>query len=432
MGTFAAVTGMNDLLPGPEGDRVRALLAAFRDAAARYGFGEVRTPLLERAELFERGVGAATDIVDKELFTLADRGGRALALRPEGTAPAARAAIEHGLVGRDRVLRWCYAGPMYRAERPAKGRFREFHQVGAEVYGDPSPAVDAEGIEMAVSFLRGLGLARFAVRVNSLGGPETRAAYGRALFEHFNARRGDLSEEGRARLDRNVLRLLDAKDPRDRAAAEGAPSILAALAPVDARHFEAVQGYLAALGVPFTIDPTLVRGLDYYSRTVFEITDQSGALGAQGALCGGGRYDGLFGALGHPEPVPAFGFAAGVERLLMAAPSDPAPVAFRAAVVAAAGPAEGAVRDAALRLAQRLRAASVRTHLDTRFGSLRSQMRRASDEGAEVVLLLGATELAAGTVTLKRMATGEQQTVTLDLAVESVVTDARWRTRGGA
>ncbi|MEZ4407509.1 MAG: histidine--tRNA ligase [Polyangiales bacterium] len=409
MGTLQAVTGMNDVLPGG-GDTRRwlRLEAAFRDVCARYGYAEVRTPICEYAELFHRGVGEATDIVEKEMYTFEDRGGRKLSLRPEGTASAVRAAIEHAALAQQPVVRWAYLGPMFRAEKPAKGRYRQFHQVGAEVYGDPSPAADAECIDLAATFIRSLGVGPVSVRLNSLGGADTRRRYRDALVAYFTPLADRLSEESRARLARNPLRILDSKDPRDLPHKAGAPSILDALDDADREHFEQVKAFLTATGVPFTVDPTLVRGLDYYTRTVFEVVDVSGALGAQDALGAGGRYDALFTELGSAQPVPAFGFALGVERLLLAAPDAPEPQRFTVSVVAAAKAGDTPVLAAALGLAKELREAGVETLVDTRFVSMKSQMRRASDAASRYVLILGGDEVAKGEVTLKDLASGEQ------------------------
>lgn len=415
-----AVTGMNDVLPG-EIARWQALENAFRAACTRYGYDEVRTPVCEYVELFSRGIGGATDIVQKEMYTFDDRGERTLALRPEGTASAVRAALEHGALAKQPVVRWCYLGPMFRAERPAKGRFRQFHQVGAEVYGDGSPAADAECIELAVRFILDLGVTGFKVRVNSLGGEATRARYRDALVAYFTPLREQLSPESQSRLERNPLRILDSKDPRDIAHKGGAPSILDSLDEADRAHFDAVCALLTALEVEHVVDPTLVRGLDYYTRTVFEIVDTSGSLGAQDALGGGGRYDRLFEELGGETSVPAFGFALGVERLLLAAPEPVSPKGFCVAVVAAAKGSDLVVTGAAMALARDLRARGVTAHVDTRFHSMKSQFRRADDLGAAMVLILGDSEVRAGEVTVKTMATGEQTRQTRAQALEAVL-----------
>jgi len=409
MATLQAITGMNDVLPGDaraEGapvERWRALEERFRSHAERHGYREVRTPLCEYAELFQRGVGEATDIVEKEMYTFEDRGGRTLSLRPEGTASAVRAALEHSVLARNPVVRWYYVGPMYRAEKPAKGRYREFFQVGVEVYGDPSPAADAEVIDLAAGFLRALGVAQFRVRLNSLGGAGSRQRYRDALVAHFTPALAELSPESQARLARNPLRILDSKDPRDQPFKATAPRVLDHLTDDDRAHFDRVRAFLDALAVPYEVDHAMVRGLDYYTRTVFELQDASGSLGAQDSLGGGGRYDNLFRELGSPADVPAVGFGLGVERLLMAAPALEGRKPYRAAVVAASKD-DVAVQAAALALAKELRAAGVEAHVDTRFGSLKSQMGRANEQlGAAAVLILGGSELANNTVTFRDM-----------------------------
>ncbi len=409
MGTLQAITGMNDTLPaearaeGVPVERWRALEGRFRDTCERHGYREVRTPLCEYTELFQRGVGDTTDIVEKEMYSFEDRGGRDISLRPEGTASAVRAALEHSVLARNPVARWYYIGPMYRAEKPAKGRYREFFQVGVELYGDGSPAADAEVIDLAASFVRALGIDNFRVRVNSLGGRASRQRYRDALVAHFEPHRASLSPESQGRLGRNPLRILDSKDPRDAALKADAPRVLDHLADEDRAHFDRVCAFLDALEVPYAVDHAMVRGLDYYTRTVFELTDLSGQLGAQDSLGGGGRYDNLFRELGSPVDVPAVGFGLGIERLLMASPVVAAPRPFRAAVVAASKD-DVAVQASALALARTLRDAGVEAHVDTRFGSLKSQMSRANEQlGAAVVLLLGGSELASNTVTLRDM-----------------------------
>ncbi len=410
MGTLQAVTGMNDILPADARggevpvERWRALEERFRDVCERYGFREVRAPLCEYTELFQRGVGETTDIVEKEMYSFEDRGGRHICLRPEGTAGAVRAALEHSVLERNPVVRWYYAGPMFRAEKPAKGRTRQFHQVGVEVYGDPSPAADAEVIDLSAGFVRALGVEQFTVHLNSMGTRASRQRYREALVAHFEPVRSQLSPESVARLAKNPLRVLDSKDPRDLPFKSGAPSILDFLSPEERAHFDRVRAYLDALGTPYVVDPTIVRGLDYYTHTVFEFVDTSGRLGAQNALGAGGRYDGLFRELGGASDVPAVGIALGVERLLLSAPEPAARKPFRAAVVAASKD-DLAVHAAALKLARELRDAGVETHVDTRFGSLKSQMNRANEQlGAAVVLLLGGNELASGTVSVRDMA----------------------------
>jgi histidyl-tRNA synthetase len=411
---------MNDILPG-EIARWQTLERSFREACARYGYREVRTPICEHLELFDRGIGGTTDIVQKEMYAFTDRGERTLALRPEGTASAVRAALEHGALAKEPVVRWCYLGPMFRAEKPAKGRFRQFHQVGAEVYGDGSGAADAECIELAVRFIQDLGVTDFKVRLNSLGGEQSRARFRDALVAYFEPVREQLSPESQERLHRNPLRILDSKDPRDVAFKAGAPSVLDSLDDDDRAHFAQVRALLDALEVAYVVDPTLVRGLDYYTRTVFEIVDTSGSLGAQDALGGGGRYDKLFSELGAAVPVPAFGFALGVERLLLSAPEPTGAKPFGVAVVAAAKATDLAVTGAAMALARDLRARGVTAHVDTRFHSMKSQFRRADDLGVAMVLILGGSEVEAGEVTVKDMGSGKQDRLPRAQAIEAVL-----------
>lgn len=426
MATLQAVTGMNDVLPhGGDTRRWVHLETTYRSVCARYGFSEVRTPICEYSELFHRSVGDTSDIVEKEMYTFEDRGGRHLALRPEGTASAVRAAIEHRALNDQPVVRWAYLGPMFRAERPARGRFRQFHQLGAEIYGDPSAAADAECIDLAASFLRALGINNASVRLNSLGGADTRQRYRDLLIGYFTPLASELSDESRARLSRNPLRILDSKDPRDVALRASAPSILDALDPADREHLDLVKSYLTAMGVPFTVDHTLVRGLDYYTRTVFELVDTSGSLGAQDALGAGGRYDSLFTELGSSAPVPAFGFALGAERLLLAAPARETPKAFVVSVVAAARQGDTRVFAAVLALAKALREGGVETLVDTRFVSMKSQMRRASDAGSRYALIVGDDEVTRATVTVKDLASGEQSAASQTEVIARLVTEAR-------
>lgn len=400
---------MNDLLSADARtgevsiERWRTLEDRFRHACERYGFREVRTPVCEYTELFHRGVGDTTDIVEKEMYTFEDRGGRQLSLRPEGTASAVRAALEHGVLDRSPVVRWYYAGAMFRAERPAKGRYRQFHQLGAEVYGDASPAADAEVIDLAASFVRSLGIGPFEVRLNSLGARDSRQRYRDALVAYFEPVKDQLSPDSQSRLGRNPLRILDSKDPRDAGFKSAAPTILDYLSDEDRAHFEKVKSFLDALGVAYVVDPRLVRGLDYYTQTVFELVDTSQRLGAQDTLGAGGRYNNLFRELGSSKDVPAVGFALGIERLMLAAPEPAEKKPFRVAVVAATKD-ELHVQGAALALARTLRESGFEAHVDTRFGSMKSQMNRADAIAATVVLVLGGNEVANGTVTLRDMA----------------------------
>ena len=408
MTPLRAVKGMNDILP-EEIPRWRRVEETFRALTARYGYGEVRTPIVEPTTLFVRSIGEVTDIVEKEMYTFTDKGDQTLTLRPEGTASAVRAYVQHTVYAREAVTKWIYLGPMYRRERPAKGRYRQFHQLGAEIYGDPGPYADAEIIEMLVSFLRDLGTKDVEVLVNSLGGPETRPAYRDALVAYFEPHRPDLCPDCQRRLDKNPLRVLDCKVERDAEIAKGAPPILDYLGPEDRAHFDGLRAALDALDVPYTVDSRIVRGLDYYTRTLFEVKGRGGQLGAQDTLCGGGRYDQLVEELGGPA-TPAIGFAIGIERLLMVMEEEAGARGTDVFVVAAG---EGERTDAAIVLRD-LRAAGIAADGDLRGTSVKSQMRRADKSGARVALILGEQEKTRGVVTARDLERKEQSEVKRD------------------
>jgi histidyl-tRNA synthetase len=392
--TLRAVKGMNDILPDEVG-RWHVLEAALRRSFELAGYREIRTPVLEPAELFVRSIGEATEIVEKQMFIL-KREDEMLALRPEGTAGVARAYVASALHGREPVSRFYYIGPMFRAERPQRGRYRQFWQAGVEIYGDPGPGCDAELIDMLVRLLEGLGVKNLRVLVNSLGGAATRARFREALATYLRPHADKLSEHARKRLEDNPLRILDSKNPEDQAAVAGAPSILELLDADERAHFDGLIRALTALGTPFEVSPGLVRGLDYYTRTLFEIQASGAEIGSQNALLGGGRYDGMIEELGGP-PTPAIGFALGLERVLLAL-ADEAVAAPARVFVAPLG--ERALVEALL-IARELRAAGVPTDADTRGGSLKSLLRRADGTGARLCLVLGDTELERGIVLLK-------------------------------
>lgn len=397
MTKLRAVKGMNDLLPEELG-RWRRLESIFRETAERYGFGEIRTPLLEPTELFVRSIGEATDIVEKEMYTFHDKGEKNLTLRPEGTASCARAYLEHTVGAREAITRWYYLGPMFRRERPTRGRYRQFHQAGVEVYGDPGPFIDAEIIDMLVRFLSELGIVDLRVLLNSLGDQETRQNYREALIRYLEPHRGSLSADSQRRLETNPLRILDSKAPEDQAIIEDAPSILEHLSEEDQAHFDGVRRTLDRLGTPYEIEPRLVRGLDYYSRTLFEVQGRGGELGAQNALAGGGRYDGMIEELGG-KATPAFGFALGIERLLLAMGEAEDESRPRVMILAANDEA----RVEAVALARELRDAGFNIETDLRGTSLKSQLRRADRSGAALAFVLGDDELARGVVQWKRL-----------------------------
>ncbi|MDP8999244.1 MAG: histidine--tRNA ligase [Myxococcota bacterium] len=394
MTQLRAVKGMNDVLPDEIG-RWHRIERTFARTMSLHGFREVRTPYLEPTPLFVRAVGEATDIVEKEMYSF-EHHGEPLTLRPEGTAGAARAYVEHAVHAKERLTRWWYAGPMFRAERPQRGRYRQFYQLGAEVFGDEGPGCDAEVIDLLVRFFQDLQVPGIQVLVNSLGGPEARERYRAALVQYLTPRVAELSPESQRRLHTNPLRVLDSKDERDRAVVRDAPTIQDSLDDGDRSHFEALLKFLDALGTPYIVDARLVRGLDYYTRTLFEIIGAPERLGAGSTLVGGGRYDSMIADLGGPH-VPAFGFAAGLERLLIASE-----FALPANVVdAVVIPLGGAAASAGLGLARDLRREGIRCEVDTRGKSLKSQLRRADALGARVVLILGESELLEGVVQVK-------------------------------
>jgi histidyl-tRNA synthetase len=411
---FRAVKGMNDILPDEVG-RWQHLEQCFRRTAELYGFHELRTPLLEQTELFIRSIGETTDVVEKEMYTF-DRNRESLSLRPEGTASAARAYVEHSVHSKEPVTRWYYLGPMFRAERPQRGRYRQFFQAGCEVFGDPGPAADAELIDMLYGLFKELEIGGLEIAINSIGGSETRARYRTALLEYFRPRAVELSEHAQTRLESNPLRILDSKDPRDRELSSSAPSLIDQLSDADRAHWHGLQSALDALGTPYIVEPGLVRGLDYYTRTLFEIRSAEGELGAQNALAGGGRYDSMVRGLGGPD-VPAIGFAMGMERILLAMPKRPAhapPFCFVAPI------GEAALLEA-LVLGRAIRRLGYRAEVDGRGGSIKSMLRRADASGARVCLVIGDSELSRGVVQAKDLEQRSQHDVPRETAAEWVV-----------
>ncbi len=413
MTPLRAVKGMNDLLPG-EMARWHTVEAAFARTMQLAGFREVRTPYLEPTPLFVRAIGEATDVVEKEMYSFTHHD-EPLTLRPEGTAGAARAYVQHNVANTEPVSRWYYMGPMFRAERPQRGRYRQFYQAGAEIFGDAGPGCDAEMIDTLVSFLTAIGVPDLEVLVNSLGGPGTREAYKKALLDALAPKRDQLSAESQRRLGTNPLRILDSKDPRDQEAVAAAPALAEFLSEDDRAHFAALESHLKALGTPYRVEPRLVRGLDYYTRTLFEIKGAKEKLGAGDTLVGGGRYDGMIEDLGGPK-VPAIGFAAGLERLLIASAEEPAGSVVDSMILAM-GPA---ATETALVLARDLRRAGVSCEAETRGASLKAQIRRANALGARIALIVGDTEIAGGFVEVKDLAARTQAKVPRDQIVRYV------------
>ena len=404
---FQAPRGTQDFLPEAT-EAWQALENRARAISTRYGYAEIRTPIFEATELFLRGVGETTDIVTKEMYTFEDKKGRSLTLRPEGTAGVMRALVEHGLARPGRIHKLWYVGPMFRYDRPQAGRYRQFHQWGAECVGTAHPASDVEIILLLVDYLASFGLANTAVRLNSVGHPGCRPAYQERLRAYLAPHLGTLCPDCLERYEKNPLRVLDCKVPRDVEVAAGIPSILDSLCAECTEHFAAVQAGLSAQGVPFELDPRLVRGLDYYTRTAFEVHDP--ARGAQSALGGGGRYDGLVENVGGPA-VPGVGFSAGLERILLALEEQgktPRAAGALVYVARAGGPdADGA----AWTLARELRGEHA-VALDFEGGrGLGAQLKQADRMGAKLALLLGEDELAAHEVTVKDLTTGTQERV---------------------
>ncbi len=422
---ISAVKGMNDLLPS-EVARWHALEATIRDVVRLHGYREIRVPVIEPTSLYVRSVGEGTDIVDKEMYSFVFHD-EPLTVRPEGTAGVVRAYVEHGMHAKEPVSRLYYEGPMFRGERPARGRYRQFHQAGCEVFGDPGPLVDAEMIDMLVGLLRRLQIKNVEVVLNSLGGKGTKARYRERLVAFLEPKKDGLSEDSQRRLQTNPLRILDSKDPKDQAIVAEAPSILDVIDDDDRAHFDGLRRHLDRLGTPYSIDPRLVRGLDYYTRTLFEVRGQGGELGAQNALAGGGRYDSLVEELGGP-PTPAIGFAAGLERLLLATEARPkqplAPI-----LVAPLG--ERAQAEA-LVLGRELRDAGVPAIVEGRGGSLKSMLRRANGLGSPIALVVGDGELDRGVVQLKDLAAHAQRDVPRSEIVRAVAASLADRAAGGS
>lgn len=389
MSALAAPRGTADALPADAAARDR-VVAVYADVAARYGYGRIETPMFEDTAVFERGVGASTDIVHKEMYTFADRGDRSLTLRPEGTAPIARAYVEHGMTQLPQPVKLWYAGPMFRYERVQRGRQRQFGQFGAEAIGSADPLLDVEVICLLVDTLAALGLGGLSVHVNSLGDPADRDAYRDRLVAHLEPHRERLTDDGRRRLAENPLRLLDDKDPTTRELLAGAPALPDVLGEAATAHHRAVLDGLSACGVDTVDDPGLVRGFDYYTRTLFEVISDSAELGSQSAVAGGGRYDHLIAALGGPQ-VPGIGFAAGIERILLTGAGAADEPALDAWLLAA----DPAARPTALALARRLRGAGASVDLDFAGRSEKGQRRQADRRRARfVVTVTGGGEAA--------------------------------------
>lgn len=412
--SVTAPRGTRDILP----DEVvwwQRLEAKTREVFESFGYREIRTPIFEHTELFQRGIGETTDVVQKEMYTFLDRGQRSITLRPEGTAPVVRAYLEHKLYGLAQPIKVFYIGPMFRYERPQAGRYRQFHQIGAEAIGTPDPAADAEMIAMAQALYEEMGLRDIKILLNSIGCPRCRPVYRDRLKSHLQPRLADLCPTCQDRFQRNPLRILDCKVEGCRSVTQDVPDILDSLCPECSQHFSLVRDYLTGLGLEFRLEKRLVRGFDYYTKTVFELI--SAHLGAQDAVGGGGRYDGLVAEMGGPD-TPAVGFAAGMERLLLSLQAQlgqqlkaPGPKVF----VAHIGPED---RFRAVELAHRLRRAAVSAELDYQGRSLKGQLKAADRLGARFTVMVGGEEMQRGVVRVRDMQAGTETEIALDHVVE--------------
>ena len=410
-GNIKAIKGTKDTLPS-ESYKLQYIEQAALDTAKAYGFHEMRTPVFEYTELFDRSVGETTDVVQKEMYTFNDKGDRSITLRPEGTAGAVRAFLEHGLFNEPLPQKVCYLTSCYRYEKPQAGRLREFHQFGIECFGAASPIADAEIIALANSYFNFIGIEKLAVEINSIGCPECRKKYSEALKSYFEDRKGDLCETCLSRLERNPMRILDCKSPVCSEIASGAPVVLDYICDDCRDHFEKLKQYLEVLGISYTVNPQIVRGLDYYTRTVFEfvsLDEKTKGL----VLGGGGRYDGLIEELGGAS-MPACGFAMGLERLLLAMEESgiPFPEAPKCNLsIVSAG--ENALLKA-LSLSAELRSQGYSVNIDTVGRSIKAQMKYANKINSEFTVVIGDNELENGTAMLKCMEDGTQTEVSLD------------------
>ena len=399
-----------------------------KDVCGRFHFKEIRTPLFEHTEVFQRGVGDSTDIVQKEMYTFEDRGGRSLTLRPEGTASVSRAFVENKLFGDpNQPVKLYYFAQMFRYERPQKGRMRQLNQFGVEVLGSADPAVDAEVIDLAMTVYKELGLTSLKLVINSLGDKESRDNHRQALVNHFEPYKEELCSDCQKRLSQNPLRVLDCKKDRDHPTMKTAPSILDYLNEASKTYFEQVQEYLTIMNIDFVVDPNLVRGLDYYNHTAFEIMSEAEGFGAITTLAGGGRYNGLIEDLGGPE-TPGIGFGMGFERLLMALEAENIEIPIDESLdcfVVATG--SGEVEKEATRLVHELRTNGIQVDKDYQGRKMKAQFKAADRLQSKYVLVLGDEELEKKTINLKEMETGQQ----LEVPVENLIEELRKRLLGG-
>ena len=415
-----AAKGTQDVLPKESG-KWQYVERSLLETARLYGFKEIRTPVFEHTELFNRSVGDTTDVVQKEMYTFNDNGGRSISLRPEGTAGAVRAYLEHGLHNEALPQKVCYLLSCYRYEKPQAGRLREFHQFGVECFGAGRPSADAEVISLAKSAFDNLGIKNLHLELNSIGCPKCRPKYTAALKEYFSSHADELCDTCRSRLDRNPMRILDCKSPICSAVAADAPTVLDFICDECRDHFDGVGRHLNALGIDFTVNPKIVRGLDYYTRTVFEFV--SNDIGAQATVCGGGRYDGLVEQMGG-QPTPALGFAIGLERLHMVMQAQGCEYPQDKPCEVYIAPMGDEASEMASSLCSRLRAEGFSAETDIVGRGLKAQMKYANKLGARFTVVLGDNEIAEGKARLKNMADGSESEVTLPEGLVAAVYDA--------
>lgn len=416
-----AIKGTNDILP-EESNKWQFVESKMLETALQFGFKEIRVPVFEHTEVFLRSVGDTTDVVQKEMYTFDDKGGRSITLRPELTAGVIRSAIEKGLVNGALPQKLCYIGGCYRYEKPQAGRLREFHQFGVECVGAASPNADAEVISLAKSVLDNIGIKNISLEINSIGCPECRKEYHKALKEYFSANADSLCDTCKDRLDRNPMRILDCKSPICKKIAENAPVVIDFLCDDCRDHFEKVKAHLNAMGIDFKVNPKIVRGLDYYTRTVFEFV--SGDIGAQSTVCGGGRYDGLIGQMGGPK-TPSLGFAMGIERLMMVLSAQNAELPEAPTCdlfIATLG--ENALLKAS-NLCRLLRDEGYKVQTDICGRGLKAQMKYADKIGAKFTLVLGDNEVESGKAVLKNMSNSAEKEIALAEIVEELGEEIR-------
>ena len=414
-----ALRGTQDILPDNiyKWNHVESVI---KELCALYGYSEIRTPMFEDTKLFLRGIGDTTDVVAKEMYTFEDRGGRSITLRPENTAAVVRSYLEHKLYGDQQVHKLFYMGSMFRYDRPQAGRYREFHQFGVEVLGASSPAADAEVINLAYTLFKTLGLKELELHINSIGDYKCRPIYRQKLIEFFEEKEDQLCDDCQARLHKNPLRILDCKEDSCRRDSDGAPKITDYLFDQYEKKFEAVKRYLAALEIPYSVDSRLVRGLDYYTNTAFEI--QYPPLGAQSAICGGGRYDGLVEDVGGPS-TPGIGFAVGLERLLLALEMQkliPEPANRKKVYIVTLG--EDAIVEG-IKIQQHLRDKGVIAEIDLQDRSIKGQMKQAGKNNAAYTVIIGANEMEKKEAAVKNMENGKQQDIPF-LKVSDFITES--------